>query len=157
MPFVISHGLGAGLAQPNPEPGWLQPPRAHARRDPSRGACRAAQSHTWSKRPAPAPLRHLLSPVRVHRQAHAHEPRLPTPDAHGAPGPLICQATASPAPAQDVARRILGEDVTQFATPPNWSSAWWARFTFNGITAYGNGAYSLIGGDELSDAERDQL
>ncbi|CAK6694039.1 hypothetical protein [Synechococcus sp. CBW1107] len=29
--------------------------------------------------------------------------------------------------------------------------------TGNGITAYGNGAYSLIGGDELSDAERDQL
>jgi hypothetical protein len=29
---------------------------------------------------------------------------------------------SSPAPAQDVARRILG-------------SAWWARFTFNGITA----------------------
>jgi len=28
----------------------------------------------------------------------------------------------SPAPAQDVARRILGEDVTQFATPPNWST-----------------------------------
>jgi hypothetical protein len=26
---------------------------------------------------------------------------------------LICQATASPAPAQDVARRILGKDVTQ--------------------------------------------
>jgi hypothetical protein len=50
----------------------------------------------------------------------------------------------SPAPAQDVARRILG-------------SGWWARFTFNGITAYGNGAYSLIGGDELSDAERDAL
>jgi hypothetical protein len=46
---------------------------------------------------------------------------------------------SSPAPAQDVARRILG-------------SRWWARFTFNGITAYGNGAYSLIGGDELSDA-----
>ena len=50
----------------------------------------------------------------------------------------------SPAPAQDVARRILG-------------SGWWARFTFNGITAYGNGAYSLIGGDELSDAESDAL
>jgi ATP adenylyltransferase len=29
--------------------------------------------------------------------------------------------------------------------------------TGNGITAYGNGAYSLIGGDELSDAERDEL
>ncbi|WP_315858941.1 MULTISPECIES: HIT domain-containing protein [unclassified Cyanobium] len=50
----------------------------------------------------------------------------------------------SPAPAQDVARRILGR-------------AWRARFTFNGITAYGNSAYSLIGGDELSDAERDAL
>ncbi|MCP9902099.1 hypothetical protein KBZ12_15970 [Cyanobium sp. Cruz CV13-4-11] len=33
-------------------------------------------------------------------------------------------------------------------------SGWWAGFTFNGITPYGNGAYSLIGGDELSDAER---
>ncbi len=27
----------------------------------------------------------------------------------------------------------------------------------NGITAYGNCSYSLIGGDELSDAERDAL
>jgi hypothetical protein len=26
---------------------------------------------------------------------------------------------SSPAPAQDVARRILGEDVTQIVTPPN--------------------------------------
>jgi len=51
---------------------------------------------------------------------------------------------SSPAPAQDVARRIL-------------ASGWWERFTFNGITAYGNGAYSLIGGDELSDAELDAL
>jgi hypothetical protein len=32
-----------------------------------------------------------------------------------------------------VARRILG-------------SRWWARFTFNGITAYGNGATSPISG-----------
>jgi hypothetical protein len=40
----------------------------------------------------------------------------------------------SPAPAQDVARRILGEDMTQIATPPNASSGWWARFTFNGIS-----------------------
>jgi hypothetical protein len=45
---------------------------------------------------------------------------------------------SSPAPPQDVARRILG-------------SAWWAGFTFNGITAYGDGHDSLIGGDELSD------
>ncbi|MGL6134427.1 MAG: HNH endonuclease, partial [Prochlorococcaceae cyanobacterium] len=51
---------------------------------------------------------------------------------------------SSPAPAQDVAWRILG-------------SAWWAGFTFNGITAYGDGHDSLIGGDELSDGERDAL
>jgi ATP adenylyltransferase len=50
----------------------------------------------------------------------------------------------SPAPAHDVARRIL-------------PSAWWAGFTFNGITAYGDGRDSLIGGDELSDGERDAL
>jgi len=43
-----------------------------------------------------------------------------------------------------VARRILG-------------SAWWARFTFNGITRCEKGTYALVGGDELSDAERDQL
>ncbi|MCP9819389.1 hypothetical protein KBZ18_07770 [Synechococcus sp. Cruz-9H2] len=41
----------------------------------------------------------------------------------------------SPAPAQDVARRILG----------------------SGITACGDGRDSLIGGDDLSDAERDAL
>jgi hypothetical protein len=29
--------------------------------------------------------------------------------------------------------------------------------TGNGITAHGDGAYSLIGGDELSDTERDEL
>ncbi|MCP9934008.1 HIT family protein [Cyanobium sp. Candia 9D4] len=50
----------------------------------------------------------------------------------------------SPAPAQDVARRILGR-------------RWWAGFTFNGITAYGDGHDSLIGGDALSDGERDAL
>jgi hypothetical protein len=43
-----------------------------------------------------------------------------------------------------VARRILG-------------SPWWAGFTFNGITAYGDGHDNLIGGDELSDGERDAL
>ena len=35
--------------------------------------------------------------------------------------------------------------------------AWWARFTFNGITRYERGTYDLVGGEELSDAERDQL
>jgi hypothetical protein len=34
---------------------------------------------------------------------------------------------------------------------------WWARFTFNGITRYERGTYDLVGVEELSDAERDQL
>ncbi|WP_158217409.1 hypothetical protein [Synechococcus sp. MW101C3] len=50
----------------------------------------------------------------------------------------------SPAPAQDLAHRIP-------------ECAWWAGFTFNGITAYGNDHDSLIGGDALSDGERDAL
>ena len=33
----------------------------------------------------------------------------------------------------------------------------WARFTFNGITRYDQGAYALVGGEELSDAEREEL
>ncbi|MFO8237080.1 MAG: hypothetical protein R6U00_02260, partial [Prochlorococcaceae cyanobacterium] len=45
---------------------------------------------------------------------------------------------------QDVARRIL-------------VSGWWARFTFNGITRCEQGSYALVGGEELSDVERDQL
>jgi hypothetical protein len=50
----------------------------------------------------------------------------------------------APAPAQDIARQIL-------------ESACWARFTLNAITAYGDGHDSLIGGDALSDGERDAL
>jgi hypothetical protein len=61
------------------------------------------------------------------------------PPSHPPPG-----CPQAPAPAQDIARRILG-------------SAWWAGFTFNGITAYGDGHDSLIGGDALSDGERDAL
>ncbi len=69
--------------------------------------------------------------------AGASPPPVPHPS-HPARIPLC------PAPAQDVARRILG-------------SAWWAGITFNGITAYGDGHNSLIGGDALSDGERDAL
>jgi hypothetical protein len=55
--------------------------------------------------------------------------------------------TWQPVPAQDVARRIR--------------RAWLARFTFNGIARYDQGAYGLVGGVaegfsaavELSDAE----
>ncbi|MCP9826918.1 HNH endonuclease [Synechococcus sp. L2F] len=64
----------------------------------------------------------------------------------------------SPAPAQDVARRILGEHVTQIDYYTERVKRMVGKvLTGNGITAYGNGAYSLIGGDELSDAERDEL
>ena len=79
---------------------------------------------------APAPLRHLMAPAALHRRTHAHEPRLP-------------------AAALDVAGGILGEDVTQIEVYPNASSGWWARFTFNGITRYDQGAYDLVGGEEL--------
>ncbi|QPN66242.1 hypothetical protein [Synechococcus sp. CBW1006] len=64
----------------------------------------------------------------------------------------------SPAPAQDIARRILGEDVTQINYYTERVKRMMGKvLTGNGITHYGNGAYSLIGGDELSDSERDAL
>ena len=55
--------------------------------------------------------------------------------------------------------------MTQIEVYPNASSGWWARFTFNGITRYDQGAYDLVGGVaegfcaavELSDGERDEL
>lgn len=65
---------------------------------------------------------------------------------------------SSPAPAQDIARRILGEDVTQIDYYTERVKRMVGKvLTGNGITAYTSGAYSLIGGDELSDAERDEL
>jgi hypothetical protein len=42
-------------------------------------------------------------------------------------------------------------------TTQSASSGWWARFTFNGITRYDQGAYGLVGGEELSDTERDEM
>jgi hypothetical protein len=33
---------------------------------------------------------------------------------------------SSPAPGEDIARRILGEDVTQIEVYPSASSGWWA-------------------------------
>jgi ATP adenylyltransferase len=72
----------------------------------------------------------------------------------------------SPAPAQDVARRILGEDATQI----DYYTELFKRMvgkvlTGNGITLYDQGAYGLVGGVaegfcaavELSDTDRDQL
>ena len=56
----------------------------------------------------PNPLPHRRAPTRHHRETHAHEPHVDQP--------LMLMellGRRSPAPAQDVARRILGEDVTQ--------------------------------------------
>jgi len=64
----------------------------------------------------------------------------------------------SPAPAQDVARRILGEDVSQIDyTTERVKRMVGKVLTGNGISRCEKGSYALVGGDELSDAERDQL
>ncbi len=64
----------------------------------------------------------------------------------------------SPAPAQDIARRILGEDVTQIDYYTERVIRMVGRvLTGNGITRYGDGLYTLIGAEELSDSERDAL
>jgi hypothetical protein len=64
----------------------------------------------------------------------------------------------SPAPAQVVARRILGEDVTQIDYYTERVKRMVGKvLTGNGITRYERGTYDLVGGEELSDAARDQL
>ena len=62
---------------------------------------------------------------------------------------------SSPAPAQDIARRILGEDVTQVEYYTERVKRMVGRvLTGNGITRYGDGLYTLNGAEELSDSER---
>ena len=72
----------------------------------------------------------------------------------------------SPAPAQDGARRILGEDVTRIDYYTERVKRMVGKvLTGNGITRYERGTDDLVGGVaegfcaavELSDAERDQL
>ncbi len=64
----------------------------------------------------------------------------------------------SPAPARDIARRILGEDTSQIDYYTERVKRMVGRvLTGNGVTTYGNGSYTLIGAEELSDAERDEL
>jgi hypothetical protein len=59
----------------------------------------------------------------------------------------------SPAPAQDVARRILGEYVTQIDYYTERVKRMVGKvLTGNGITRYERGIYDLVGGEELSDA-----
>ena len=111
-----------------------------------RGFCHQRNQRLGRKclRGQPSPLGEGLG---RHNQTGSKQGHLPGGPPNTKPGPAARQPPASlhgPAPAQDVARRILG-------------SPWWAGFTFIGITAYGDGHDSLIGGDELSDGERDAL
>jgi hypothetical protein len=57
----------------------------------------------------------------------------------------------NPTPAQDVARRILGEDVTQIDYYTERVKRMVGKvLTGNGITRYHQGAYGLVGGEEVS-------
>ncbi len=60
----------------------------------------------------------------------------------------------SPAPAEDIARRILGEDVTQIDTYVKRVKRMVGRvLTVNGLTSCANDHGRLMGGDKQSDAE----
>ena len=57
-----------------------------------------------------------------------------------------------------MARRILGEDVTQIEYDTERVKRMVGKvLSGNGITRYERGTYDLVGGEALSDAERDQL
>jgi len=65
---------------------------------------------------------------------------------------------SSSAPAEDIARRILGEDSSQIEYYTERVKRMVGRvLTSNGITTHAGGVYSLIGADDLSDQERDAL
>ena len=65
---------------------------------------------------------------------------------------------SSPAPAEDIARRILGEDSSQIEYYTERVKRMVGRvLTSNGITSHAGGVYSLIGADDLSEIERDAL
>ena len=65
---------------------------------------------------------------------------------------------SSPAPAEDIARRILGEDSSQIDYYTERVKRMVGRvLTSNGITSHAGGIYTLIGADDLSEIERDAL
>ena len=64
----------------------------------------------------------------------------------------------SPAPAEDIARRILGEDSSQIGYYTERVKRMVGRvLTSNGITSHAGGIYSLIGAVDLSEQERHAL
>ena len=65
---------------------------------------------------------------------------------------------SSPAPAEDIARRILGENSSQIESTTERVKRMVGRvLTSNGITSHAGGVYCLIGADDLSKIERDAL
>ena len=65
---------------------------------------------------------------------------------------------SSPAPAEDIARRILGEDSSQIEYYTERVKRMVGRvLTSNGITSHAQGVYSLIGAVDLSEQERHAL
>ena len=63
-----------------------------------------------------------------------------------------------PAPAEDIVRRILGEDSSQIEYYTERVKRMVGRvLTSNGITSHAGGVYSLIGADDLSERERNAL
>ena len=65
---------------------------------------------------------------------------------------------SSPAPTQDIARRILGEDSSQIESTTKRVKRMVGRvLSANGITTHSGGVYSLVGADDLSESERDAL
>ena len=65
---------------------------------------------------------------------------------------------SSPAPAEDIARRILGEDSSEIESTSERVKRMVGRvLTANGITSHAGGVYTLIGADDLSEIERDAL
>jgi len=147
VPFVISLWVGdwGGTTRrdPNRGDGLTSRPKQNLARSPG-------SRHHHSMPPPPSATYQRLREYIAERMrmSHIYQPLML----------MELLGRRSPAPAQDVARRILGEDVTQI----NYYTERVKRMvgkvlTGNGITRYGNGAYSLIGGDELSDSERDEL
>ena len=90
--------------------------------------------------PTPSPtderLRHSIA--RCMRMSHVDQPLML----------MELLGRRSPATAQDVARWILGEDVTQIEyTTERVKRMVGKVLTSNGITRYGQGAYGLVGGE----------
>jgi ATP adenylyltransferase len=96
-----------------------------------------------------AAYRHLAQYIRKRmRMSHIYQPLMM----------MELLGRSSPAPAEDIARRILGEDSSQIEYYTERVKRMVGRvLTGNGITNHSQGVYSLVNGEGLTDRERDQL